>query len=154
LSADPGLSLTVRPTEDRGEIEAAWALREQVFCGEQGVTPAEEFDGLEDEATQIVALAENGVVATCRLRRLGGDCRLERMAVRKRLRGTGVGRALLECAEAVAREDGSPRMVLNAQTRALGFYAANGYAPEGEAFIEAGIEHVRMTKDLSRAGRA
>ena len=43
-------------------------------------------------------------------------------------------------------------MVLHAQTQAQGFYAANGYEPEGELFMEAGIEHVRMSKDLA-AGR-
>jgi predicted GNAT family N-acyltransferase len=39
-------------------------------------------------------------------------------------------------------------MVLNAQRRAEPFYAANGYLAEGETFVEAGIEHVRMTKAL------
>jgi predicted GNAT family N-acyltransferase len=39
-------------------------------------------------------------------------------------------------------------MVLNAQRRAEGFYAAHGYVAEGETFMDAGIEHVRMTKAL------
>ena len=43
-------------------------------------------------------------------------------------------------------------MVLHAQTQARGFYAANGYEPEGELFMEAGIEHVRMTKPLAPSG--
>ena len=43
---------------------------------------------------------------------------------------------------------GATRMVLNAQTRALGFYAGAGYEPEGELFMEANIEHVHMTKPL------
>ena len=37
-------------------------------------------------------------------------------------------------------------MVLNAQRRAEAFYASQGYEPEGETFMEADIEHVRMTK--------
>jgi predicted GNAT family N-acyltransferase len=39
-------------------------------------------------------------------------------------------------------------MVLNAQRRAEPFYAANGYVAEGGTFLEAGIEHIRMTKAL------
>jgi predicted GNAT family N-acyltransferase len=38
--------------------------------------------------------------------------------------------------------------VLNAQRRAEAFYGANGYVAEGEPFLDAGIEHVRMTKAL------
>ena len=39
-------------------------------------------------------------------------------------------------------------MLLHAQRRAEGFYAAAGYLAEGEPFIEEGIEHVRMRKAL------
>jgi predicted GNAT family N-acyltransferase len=155
LSADCRLTLTVREARDEREEKAAMDLRTRVFCGEQGVGSAEEFDGLDGEATQIVALDETGVVATCRLRFLddGGDdggeaCKLERMAVEKRLRGLGAGATLLAGSEQMARERGAEKMLLHAQTRAQGFYAANGYSSEGDLFIEADIEHVRMTKPL------
>jgi predicted GNAT family N-acyltransferase len=39
-------------------------------------------------------------------------------------------------------------MLLHAQRRAEPFYAAKGYEAEGETFMEAEIEHVRMTKAL------
>jgi predicted GNAT family N-acyltransferase len=32
--------------------------------------------------------------------------------------------------------------------QAEAFYAAHGYVPEGETFVEAEIEHVRMRKSL------
>jgi predicted GNAT family N-acyltransferase len=132
------------------EIEAAMDLRIRVFCGEQGVSEEEERDDLDAEATQIVALDDTGVIATCRLQYLdnGDVCKLERMVVESRLRELGVGGRLLAGAEAEAREHGSSQMLLHAQRRAEGFYAAHGYVPEGETFTEAGIEHVRMTKAL------
>jgi predicted GNAT family N-acyltransferase len=34
------------------------------------------------------------------------------------------------------------------QVRAQAFYASCGYVPEGETFMDAGIEHIRMTKAL------
>ena len=60
-----------------------------------------------------------------------------------------MGSRLLEGAEELGRERGARRMVLHAQTQARDFYAANGYAPEGELFMEAGIEHIRMSKPLA-----
>jgi predicted GNAT family N-acyltransferase len=139
----------VRSTRDAKEIEAAMDLRIRVFCGEQGVSEEEERDELDDEATQVVALDDSGVIATCRLRYLeDGACKLERMAVERRLREHGVGGRLLAGAEAEAREHGSSEMVLNAQRRAEPFYASHGYLAEGESFVEAGIQHIKMRKEL------
>ena len=124
-------------------------LRVEVFVDEQGVDPGEELDDLDAESTQIVALDESGVIATCRLRNPEeAVCKLERMVVKWRYRKRGVGASLLARAEAEAREHGASTMVLNAQRRAEAFYAANGYVAEGEPFLDAGIEHVRMTKAL------
>jgi predicted GNAT family N-acyltransferase len=149
LSADCRLTVTVRTARNEAELDAAMALREKVFFGEQGVSREEEFDGLDDESTQIVAVDESGVIATCRLRALGeGAWKLERMAVEPRLRKLGVGSRLLSGAEQVAREAGASEMLLHAQRRAEPFYAAGGYVAEGETFMEAEIEHVRMRKAL------
>ena len=124
-------------------------LRVKVFVGEQGVSREEEFDGLDDESTQIVALDESGVIATCRLRYpQQGVCKLERMAVEARLRKLGVGAKLLAGAEDEARAEGARELVLNAQRRAEPFYASKGYVSEGDTFLDAGIEHVRMRKAL------
>jgi predicted GNAT family N-acyltransferase len=148
LSADCRLTLTVRPARDAAEVEAAMDLRVRVFCDEQGVSREEELDGLDEEALQIVALDESGVIATCRLRDLGAEWKLERMAVEARVRGLGVGARLLAGAEDEAHARGAEQMVLHAQIRAEPFYAANGYAPEGEWFMDAGIEHIAMRKAL------
>jgi predicted GNAT family N-acyltransferase len=148
LSADCRLTLTVRPARDAAEVEAAMDLRVRVFCDEQGVSQREELDGLDEEALQIVALDESGLIATCRLRDLGDEWKLERMAVEARVRGLGVGARLLAGAEDEARARGAEQMVLHAQIRAEPFYAANGYAPEGERFMDAGIEHIAMRKAL------
>ena len=130
-------------------MKAARNLRIRVFCDEQGVDPELEVDGLDDEATQVIALDESGVIATCRLRYPDpGACKLERMVVDARHRKLGVGGRLLSGSEDKARETGAKTMVLNSQLRAQAFYASHGYAPEGETFMDAGIEHVRMTKAL------
>jgi predicted GNAT family N-acyltransferase len=149
LTADSRLTTTVRPARDAVEVDAAMDLRVRVFVDEQGVSAEEELDALDDDSLQIVGVDEGGVIATCRLRDLGeGEWKLERMAVEQRLRGLGVGGKLLAGAEGEVRDRGAAEMILNAQRQAEPFYAARGYIAEGDTFIEAGIEHVRMRKAL------
>ena len=159
MSADCRFTVTVREARDADEVRAARELRIEVFCDEQGVPRELELDGKDDEATQIVAFDESGMIATCRLRYpkpqetrdtqgLSGICKLERMAVAKRLRGRGVGARLMAGAEEEARRAGATTMALNAQLGAQDFYASRGYAAEGDTFMDADIEHIRMTKAL------
>ena len=141
--------VTVRKARDAAEVDAARELRIRVFCDEQGVDPELEVDGFDDEATQVVALDESGIVATCRLRYPeAGVCKLERMVVDARYRKMGVGGGLLDWAEGEGRAAGATTMVLNSQLRAQDFYRSHGYEPEGETFMDADIEHIRMTKPL------
>jgi predicted GNAT family N-acyltransferase len=143
------LSVTVRKARDAAEVRAARDLRIRVFCDEQGVDPALEVDGKDEEATQVIALDESGIIATCRLRYPDpGACKLERMVVDARYRKAGVGGRLLDWAEEEARANDAQTMVLNSQLRVQAFYATHGYEPEGETFMDADIEHIRMTKQL------
>jgi predicted GNAT family N-acyltransferase len=142
--------VTVRRVRDEQELAAALALREDVFCGEQGVTLEGDRDGLDAEAVQLVALADDGeVIGTCRLLiEPGGTARFARLCVRADARGTGVGAALLDAAEAEARAADARRIGMHAQTGALSLYRRAGFRPYGERFDEEGIEHVGMEKDL------
>jgi predicted GNAT family N-acyltransferase len=141
--------IQVRPTRDDAEIAAALALREEVFCGEQGVSLAEERDGRDAEALHIVVVDDGVVVATCRLLVEGTTVKLGRMAVSRTRRGLGLARALITEAEARARALGAERMVLAAQLNAQALYDRAGYDAYGDVFLDAGIEHVMMAKTLS-----
>jgi predicted GNAT family N-acyltransferase len=141
---------TVRRPRDENELDAALALRIEVFCGEQGVTFDGDRDGLDDEALHLVAVDDGGaVVGTCRLLIApGGTARFGRLCVRASARGTGVGAALLSEAEREARAAGARRIGMHAQTDALELYRRAGFRPYGERFDEEGIEHLGMEKDL------
>jgi predicted GNAT family N-acyltransferase len=141
--------IQVRPTRDDAEIAAALALREEVFCGEQGVSLAEERDGLDEEALHLVVVDDGVVVATCRLLVEGTTVKLGRMAVSRTRRGLGLARALITEAETRARALGARRMVLAAQLNAQALYDRAGYDAYGDVFLDAGIEHVMMAKTLS-----
>jgi ElaA protein len=140
--------LAVRTTPDAAELRAALALRHDVFITEQGVSLADELDGRDDEALQVVAVRGGRVVGTCRVLVEGRLGKLGRMAVEQASRRDGVGARLLAEAEAAAQAAGVHRIVLAAQVDAERFYAAHGYATVGGRFVDAGIAHVRMEKAL------
>jgi predicted GNAT family N-acyltransferase len=141
--------IEVRPTRDDREVAAALVLREEVFVGEQGVSLAEERDGRDEEALHIVVVDDGVVVATCRLLVEGTTVKLGRMAVARTRRGLGLARALITEAEARARALGAERVVLAAQLNAQALYDRAGYDAYGDVFLDAGIEHVMMSKALS-----
>ena len=141
--------MEVRQARDPGELEAALALREQVFCVEQGVALVADRDGLDDLAIQLVAVDSGRVIGTCRVLVEEGIGRLGRMAVAAPARGRGVGAAILAAAEQSARDAGARLMRLHAQRYVEDLYADAGYTPYGEPFLEEGIEHVSMEKPLA-----
>ncbi len=138
----------VRPARDPSEVDAALALRYEVFCVEQGVSLEDERDGRDDEALHLVVADDGEVVGTCRLVAEGSEVKLGRMAVASSHRGRRLAAALLVEADARARELGGRRIVLAAQLTAQAVYERAGYAPYGEVFLDADIEHVMMGKAL------
>jgi predicted GNAT family N-acyltransferase len=140
--------IDVRPTRDRAEVDAALALRHEVFVVEQRVPLAEEQDGRDPGALHLVGVEAGEVIATCRLVRDGDTVKLGRVAVAPAARRRGIASALLAEAEARARDMGARRIALAAQTGALGLYEGAGYRARGERFLDAGIEHLIMDKRL------
>lgn len=149
---DDAADVVVRIAEEK-DMEPIFALRRLVFIDEQNVDDDEEWDGRDEDAVHAVALVDDEVVGTGRLLTDEGEetCRIGRMAVRQDLRRHGIGDRILATLEEVAGQRGFAQVLLNAQTYVKDFYAQAGYREQGEIFLEAGIEHVAMTKDLSRA---
>jgi len=138
----------IRAARDQSEVDAALALRYDVFCVEQGVSLEEERDGRDDEALHLVVVDGGEIVGTCRLLAEGSDVKLGRMAVAASHRGRRLAAALLAEADAQARELRARRIVLAAQLTAQAVYDRAGYAPYGDVFLDADIEHVMMAKAL------
>ena len=141
--------MEIREARSEDEVAAALALREQVFCVEQGVSFEADQDGRDPEATHIVAVEDGRVIGTCRLVFRGTVARLGRLAVERDRRGDGVAGALLERADSIAAEAGAEAIALHAQTYAQNLYERAGYEEQGPTFVEEGIEHVAMEKRLA-----
>ncbi|MFO1304331.1 MAG: GNAT family N-acetyltransferase [Burkholderiales bacterium] len=124
------------------------AVRTAVFVVEQNIPDELEWD--EHDAVSAHAIAEDrdGVPIGCG--RLLPDGHIGRLAVLEAWRGRGVGAALLLHFVELARSRGHPRAILNAQEHAVPFYARYGFVPSGPPFMEAGIPHREMVRDLTR----
>ena len=122
------------------------AIREAVFISEQAVLEELEWDGLDPLCTHALAWNDLGdPIGTARMK-AGGT--IGRMAVLKDWRGRGVGRALLRTLLELAGRQGLSRVTLAAQTHALGFYEQAGFHVVGDPFMDAGIPHRLMVRDL------
>jgi predicted GNAT family N-acyltransferase len=136
-------------THDR---DAAYLLRKQVFELEQNVPRPLDRDALDFSADHVVALDGYGrYVGTGRLVRIDSrTCQIGRMATVPDHRKHGVGAAMLEFLERMARLRGLGEIVLHAQLPAVPFFENRGYVPEGEPFLMEGLQHVRMRKMLAK----
>ena len=132
-----------------GEHAALMRLRHEVFCVEQGVPVELEQDASDAGAIHLVAVDGGEVIGTCRLVPDGDSWTLGRMAVRADRRAGGVGRDLLHHAHERARKGGAHRVTLSAQVPVQGFYGRQGYISEGGVFMDAGIPHIRMRRELT-----
>jgi predicted GNAT family N-acyltransferase len=74
------------------------------------------------------------------------------MAVLQAMRGSGVGRAVLDALMG-PRARGDREVLLHAQAQAAPFYQRAGFQPRGPAFDEAGIPHVEMGSRRRRPRR-
>jgi predicted GNAT family N-acyltransferase len=143
------MACEVRTIRDASELEQAYALRIEVFCDEQGVPRELEVDPHDAAALHLVAYGADGQLdGTCRIVQEGELARFGRLVVRRERRRSGIGAALLEHAVAEARAAGARRMILSAQRQAEGLYATAGFVAYGEAYEEAGIEHIAMARPL------
>lgn len=137
---------SIRLVSWREARAALTAVREAVFIREQGVPSQLEWDGLDDSALHALAEDERSQpIGTARLLENG---HIGRMAVLASWRGRGVGTAMLERVLMAARARGVSAPRLHAQTHAVEFYRRLGFEVVSGQFLDAGIPHVTMQRDI------
>ena len=124
------------------------SLRAEVFIHEQGVPPADEIDNLDEQATHIVAILNDTVIGTLRMLPENSKLHVGRFAVKKHHRRRGIGSRLLLAAEGHASQNGFKKIILASQVSVVPFYEKRGYTKYGDVFLDAGIDHVWMDKEL------
>jgi predicted GNAT family N-acyltransferase len=135
----------IDPTSDpryEGELDLRFrVLREPLGMGRDTVR----FER-DPECLHLVALDGERVVGCVLFDFESG--RLRAMAVEEALQGDGVGRLLVAGLEEELRRRGLAAVHLHARAHVVGFYEKLGYTAYGEPFVEVGIPHRTMKKQL------
>ena len=125
-------------------------VRTEVFVHEQKIPVELEWD--EADQTALHAVAYNGLgqaIGTARLLDTSSTtAKVGRMAVKRVLRGSSIGRDLLRVLTDSAKLGGKQELMLHSQTSAQGFYARAGFVVRGEVFDEVNIPHIEMFRSL------
>lgn len=127
------------------DIAACHLVRHAVFIGEQGVSLAEEVDGLDPDALHILASEQGRPIGAARILINGDTAKIGRVCVLVDHRGTGLGAQIIQaCLALAATQPGVQTAKLGAQVEAIGFYEKLGFTAYGARYLDARIEHQDM----------
>jgi predicted GNAT family N-acyltransferase len=131
------------------EYQQMIKLRDDILRKPLGLTFSPDELEKEKRNLHIAAYEDDQMLGCCMLVEEEPDTvRLRQMAVINDLQGKGVGRALMQFAENLARDRGYKRITMHARKNATGFYEKMGYKKVGQEFEEITIPHYVMEKDL------
>ncbi|WP_077325159.1 GNAT family N-acetyltransferase [Virgibacillus siamensis] len=143
--------MKIKVTGSDAEKQQAFDVRTKVFVDEQNVPPEEELDAFDEDQMTIhfIGHENDQLIAASRLRFVDTYGKLERICVLKEHRGNAHGTQLIGAMEARIQREGLTKSKLNAQTHAVDFYKRLGYEVVSGEFLDAGIPHVTMVKELN-----
>ncbi len=124
-------------------------LRNEILRKPLGLSFKKEELSREKDDILIGAFEEDKMLGCCLLTKVNKDnVRLRQMAVQNNLQGKGIGAAMLNYAENVARDAGYKNMLMHARKTAVGFYEKLDYKVTSDEFKEITIPHFIMEKKL------
>ncbi|WP_078592901.1 GNAT family N-acetyltransferase [Evansella clarkii] len=142
---------TKKITEE-ADLQEAFRIRRAIFVEEQKV-PLEdefdEFDSLSSECDHVLVIYDNAPAGTGRIRTVDDAGKLERICILKPYRSFGLGKEIVKGLEEIAAEKELSKVKLHGQTHAEGFYQKLGYETVSDPFMEDGIPHIVMVKEIT-----
>lgn len=131
------------------EYQQMVKLRDDVLRKPLGLTFSQEELEKEKDNILIAAFEDGNILGCCMLvPEEPTVVKLRQMAVLNYVQGKGIGRALMQFAENLARDHGYKVLTMHARKNAVGFYEKMGYKVKGDEFLEVSIPHYEMQKDL------
>ncbi|HEU4472567.1 MAG TPA: GNAT family N-acetyltransferase [Flavisolibacter sp.] len=131
------------------EYQEIIRLRDEILRKPLGLSFTQDELEKEKDNLHIAAFEDDQMLGCCMLvEEEPQTVRLRQMAVINDLQGKGIGRALMQFAENLARDRGFRRITMHARKNAIGFYEKMGYKKKGEEFQEITIPHYVMEKEL------
>jgi N-acetylglutamate synthase-like GNAT family acetyltransferase len=124
-------------------------LRKEILRKPLGLDFSEADLENERDDTLIAAYDDDEMVGCCMLCKIDDErVKLRQMAVHEDVQGKGLGAAILNFAENIARDKGYKTIFMHARESAVGFYEKLGYQINSEVFNEVNIPHYVMEKRL------
>src|SRR5277367_1364877 len=127
----------VRKVTDPADLENVFAIRREVFVGEQNCPPELEWEH-EEESNHFLATVDGEPAGASRWRKTDKGYKLERFAVLKKFRGNGVGQELVKAVLNDLPKDAT-YVYMHAQLAAITLYEKFNFEKTGPEFEEAGI---------------
>ena len=124
-------------------------LRDDLLRKPLGITFSKEELEKEKDNMLIGAFDDDDILGCCMLVEQDPKIvKLRQLAVLNTLQGKGVGTAILQFAENLARDRGYKVITMHARKHTVEFFEKLGYKVDGDEFIEITIPHYKMDKEL------
>jgi predicted GNAT family N-acyltransferase len=134
---------------DTPEYRQMVKLRDDILRKPLGLTFTQEELDNEKGNMLIGAFEDDQMLGCCMIVELNNQkAKLRQMAVLNNLQGKGIGRALIQFAENLARDHGYRILNMHARKNTVPFFEKMGYKVTSNEFIEITIPHYEMEKEL------
>jgi predicted GNAT family N-acyltransferase len=140
----PVKKIQVKKVTEPDDLEKVFAIRREVFVGEQNCPPELEWE-FEEESNHFLATVNSEPAGASRWRKTDKGYKLERFAVLKKFRGAGVGQELVKAVLKDLPQDAA-YVYMHAQIQAVSLYERFSFEKTGPEFEEAGIRHFKMVR--------
>ncbi|MEG0258539.1 MAG: GNAT family N-acetyltransferase [Lysinibacillus sp.] len=139
----------VKIVENKKEYDDAFTVRTTVFVKEQGVPVHLELDEHDKTATHFIIYDHEQPIGAARLRIIeNGVAKVERVSILLPYRGKKLGVLIMNEIEKHAAHLVLHTLKLHAQSYAIPFYEKLGYTVTSPEFMDAGIPHRSMEKNI------
>ena len=131
------------------EYQQMIKLRDDILRKPLGLYFSPEELEIEKDNMLIGAFEDDEMLGCCMMvEKDPTTLRLRQVAVLNDLQGKGIGRALTNFAENLARDQGYNKMYMHARKDVVGFFEKMGYKITGDEFSDLTIPHFIMEKEL------
>ncbi|MET1014517.1 MAG: GNAT family N-acetyltransferase [Paenisporosarcina sp.] len=141
--------ISAKRVETEKEQNDAYYVRKVVFVEEQAVPVHLELDEHDSTAIHFIAYDGSQPIGAGRIREPEpGIAKVERVCILPNYRGKHLGNLMMDTMEEYAMQAGLSTVKLNAQSYAIPFYEKLNYKITSPEFLDAGIPHRAMEKEL------
>jgi len=123
-------------------------IRKDIFSDEMGISELEIFDKFDKMSEHFLFTNHNHVIGSVRLRQIGNNMKLERMAIYEKFREQNFGHDAVRQIIDYYKEQKFKKIILDSIYDVRGFYKKCGFTEVGQIFDRVGLPHITMEISL------